>query len=1311
MAIIFLLILAALFLGSAVLYAMNIHWWRVALIAGVMFGAVALLWVPGVYEPADRLKPGIDLAGGTRLVYDVVIPDGNNNKSAVIEETIAILSDRVDPGGVRNLVWREVAGNRIEVQMASAPAKVREASEAFDLSLKKLQSSNLTQGDLDNALKADGTESLEQLAGGNAGLLKDLKQLKERYVNREEARKRYNDAATAWNAVPKSLRDENQGVYDKFVQAEDFYFDAADRFKQLESEVLGSNSFNLNLFERLRSIPPRELTVKEQEENAKTPRQENLDALLERFPNRAAQIQAAYDALIEYEAVKGPLDGPEDLIALLKGSGVLEFRVAANPTDPETAPFLNQLDEQGPRARPDALYRWFEVDDLEQYVDEDEDRAQVEGWLLQSLDIDPTEQTAARRAISNYFEPARGQNQQHGVIARPYAGRLYLLMHNDDVQAMTRDQEWVVTGVNSAPGELGRPVVNFSLDGKGSSRMGKMTGANIGRPMAVLIDDKVLTTPTVQARLTAGVQISGDFSQSEINYLRDTMRAGSLDGQLSENPVSQQTVNATLGADNVKAGFEAAITALILVAVFMALYYFFAGLVANFALAANMIIILGILAMTQATFTLPGIAGLVLTIGMAVDANVLIFERIREELMDRKVSVEIAVRQGYGKALSTILDANITTLITCLILGYTATSDVKGFAVVLGIGILATLFTALFCTKVLLDLYVRYRKPTTLEMLPTMIPAMHKLMHPNINWISKAKFLVPFSAVLLVAGLGEAFFQRGEDMLDIEFRSGTAVGFELKQAQDEQGQGKEDQFGDPILMELRISDDEGNSARERIEEVALIAIDVQAAIEAGETYTPADEKAEEVLAVVQSAYAAHASAMAEYERVNDTGQIDEPDPMADFSLLKDVQVVTTGQTDDPEVASGFNIATLITDSQAVAGLLKIAFDDVLETVRTVEFEGQELSAKDAKGVVEPMESSVLGEAFESLPGDVADTNLPDFAGGVAMYIQDMTPALSTQQLAERIDRMRRQPPHDELGQRAFTVVGVELADSDGQERFDGDGNALYKSVVVVAHDNGQTDYSTTDGLDFFGETNGLADTEWKLIKDALQRDSSFSNVTVFNSQVSGTMQQQAIVAIFLSLLAVVIYIWIRFGSFRYGLAAIAALVHDVAVALGVIALAGLAYNKLGADNAIVQLLMLDPFKINLAMIAAFLTIIGYSLNDTIVVFDRIRENRGRLSRATPEIINDSINQTISRTVLTSGTTLLAVGTLYVLGGPGIHGFAFAMLLGVLVGTYSSVAIAAPILTIGTKGQGPKAGPQVSKPSVQDPDISSEPVGA
>lgn len=1288
----FLILIGVFFAGAAVLYAMNQHWWRVSLICGVMFGAIALLWVPGVYGPGDRLKPGIDLAGGTRLVYDVVVPDGQA-RGKVIEETIEILADRVDPSGTRGLVWREVAGQRIEVTMASAPSKVRDARDAYETARKKLERGNLTPGDLDKALTEGDPASLQTLARGNDELLTQLTALQELYDNRTEANDRYNAADAAWAAIPRDKREENQSVYNKLLLAEDFYFDAADKFASKEAQVLDANSFDMANFEFLRDIPPQQLSEQQIAEGVETPRQERLSKLLEDFPNRAEDIQDAYDKLVEYEAVKGPLDGPEDLIALLRGSGVLEFRIAANPAEIEDfQSFLTQLDEQGPRAGPDKAFRWFEVDDLEQYVDEEEDRQRVQGWLDQSLSVDPTEQTASRQAIYNYFEPTRGQT--HGVVARPYAGRLYVLMHNEAGLAMTRKDDWAVSNVQRQAGELGRPVVSFGLDGKGAALMRKMTGPNVNRPMAVLIDDKVLTTPGIRQRLSNGIEISGDFSEAEVNYLRDTMRAGALEGQLSENPVSQLTVGPGLGADNVRAGLSAAVTALILVAIFMAIYYFFAGMVANFALAANMALILGILAMTQATFTLPGIAGLVLTIGMAVDANVLIFERIREELMDRKVNVEIAARQGYGKALSTILDANITTLITCLILGYTATSDVKGFAVVLGIGILATLFTALFCTKVLIDLYIRYRKPRTLEMLPTMLPAMHRLLHPNVNWISKAKFIVPFSAIIIGLGLTEAFVHRGVDMLDIEFRSGTSVGFELKPT------GEVDANGDPELTLLDIGD-----ARDRIQQVAELAIAAQAARESGESYSADSDLAREVQSAVDAAYSRHGVAMEEYEKMSSSGTIEEPDPLPDFALLKDVQVVTTGQSDDPEVASGFNVATLITDSRAVTDLLKAAFDDVLETTRPVEYAGQELTAEQARGKVEPMSTGILGKVFESLTGDVANTNLPDYTGGVAMLVEDMVPPLSIQQMTERIERMRRQPPHDVLGSRTFTVVGVERG-----QGFDDAGNELYKAVVVVTHDNGLTDYSTTEGASVFGVTDGLADTEWKLLKDALQRDSSFSNVTVFNSQVSGTMQQQAVVAILLSLLAVVVYIWFRFGSFRYGLAAIAALVHDVSIALGLVALAGWAYTKLGPDSPIVTFLMLDPFKINLAMIAAFLTIIGYSLNDTIVVFDRIRENRGRLSRATPEIINESINQTISRTVLTSGTTLVAVGTLYVIGGPGVHGFAFAMLLGVLIGTYSSIAIAAPILVIGTKGQGPSTGPQVAKrvEPGDDPDIASEP---
>jgi SecD/SecF fusion protein len=166
---------------------------------------------------------------------------------------------------------------------------------------------------------------------------------------------------------------------------------------------------------------------------------------------------------------------------------------------------------------------------------------------------------------------------------------------------------------------------------------------------------------------------------------------------------------------------------------------------------------------------------------------------------------------------------------------------------------------------------------------------------------------------------------------------------------------------------------------------------------------------------------------------------------------------------------------------------------------------------------------------------------------------------------------------------------------------------------------------------------------------------------------------------FLSLAAVVIYIWARFGSVRYGLAAIAALVHDVTIALGAIAITGRLYND---TPFIRELLGLDPFRIDLAMIAAMLTIVGYSLNDTIVVFDRIRENKGRLARPTRAIINRSINETVSRTALTSVTTLLALVTLYNFGGHGsVHGFAYAMIVGVAVGTYSSIGVASSLLGI------------------------------
>ena len=188
------------------------------------------------------------------------------------------------------------------------------------------------------------------------------------------------------------------------------------------------------------------------------------------------------------------------------------------------------------------------------------------------------------------------------------------------------------------------------------------------------------------------------------------------------------------------------------------------------------------------------------------------------------------------------------------------------------------------------------------------------------------------------------------------------------------------------------------------------------------------------------------------------------------------------------------------------------------------------------------------------------------------------------------------------------------------------------------------------------------------------QEKSLSKVVQFAPQIAGQTQQKAMFAIVLALVAIVSYLWLRFGTKEYGLAAIVALVHDVTITLGLVGLCHFAYGTL-VGNA----LMLEAFRIDLPMIAAVLTVIGYSLNDTIVVFDRIRENKGRVESLNPRVINNSINQTLARTLLTSITTFLVVFILYLFGGKGVHGFSFALLIGVIVGTYSSIGIATPLL--------------------------------
>ena len=212
-----------------------------------------------------------------------------------------------------------------------------------------------------------------------------------------------------------------------------------------------------------------------------------------------------------------------------------------------------------------------------------------------------------------------------------------------------------------------------------------------------------------------------------------------------------------------------------------------------------------------------------------------------------------------------------------------------------------------------------------------------------------------------------------------------------------------------------------------------------------------------------------------------------------------------------------------------------------------------------------------------------------------------------------------------------------------------------------------------------------------LVQDAVANPDELQKVTNIGGQVAGEFQRDAIIALFLSVLVIVGYIWIRFGDLKFGGATVLALMHDTLFVIAAIGYAHLLNEPWLLGGAIGDALLLDPFRLNLTMVAAILTVMGFSMNDTVVVFDRIRENRGKYGMLTHQVINDSINQTLSRTLLTGGTTIATIFLMYVLGGPGIHGFTFAMLVGIITGTYSSIAIASPMLLWGqSRQQAPSA---------------------
>ncbi len=279
---------------------------------------------------------------------------------------------------------------------------------------------------------------------------------------------------------------------------------------------------------------------------------------------------------------------------------------------------------------------------------------------------------------------------------RPYVVKKRVMLTGD-----------VLSDARVSIGQFNEPYVSVTFDSKGAREFDRITGANVKKRMAIILDNTVYSAPVIQERISGGrAQITGTFTMEEANDLAIVLRAGALPAPLKI--IQDLTVGPSLGRDSIEQGLNSTLIAGLLVLVFMVVYYRLSGVIADFALSLNLICLIGVLSALNATLTLPGIAGIILTIGMGVDSNVLIFERIREELRQGK-PVRLAVDSGYEKALLTIVDAHVTTLITGLVLFLFGTGPIKGFAVTLCLGITINLFTALVGTKVVYDI-VNQRK-------------------------------------------------------------------------------------------------------------------------------------------------------------------------------------------------------------------------------------------------------------------------------------------------------------------------------------------------------------------------------------------------------------------------------------------------------------------------------------------------------------------------------------------------------------------------------------------------------------------------
>ncbi|MCA9162638.1 MAG: protein translocase subunit SecD, partial [Planctomycetales bacterium] len=353
-----------------------------------------------------------------------------------------------------------------------------------------------------------------------------------------------------------------------------------------------------------------------------------------------------------------------------------------------------------------------------------------------------------------------------------------------EIDVLMSEDDWDVTGDYLASAQAGydemlNPNVRFRLKGVGAKLFQELTReyspdkeTNQMWNLGIVLDNNLLSAPVIRSIISDSGEISGRFTQEEVDFLVGVLQAGKLPATLQKSPITENQIGSTLGLETIRKGTSSIMISLAAVLVFILIYYRFAGLVASLALLANLLFTLALMILMRAPLTLPGLAGLVLTVGMSVDANVLIFERIREEL-HRGAALRMAIRNGFSRATTTIVDANLTTLITGIVLYWIGTDQIRGFAVTLILGILMSMFTAIFCARVVFDIAERKRVLTKLNM-------MQLVSNTHVDFVRKQGLAVVVSLVLIGVGI-VGVIGRGAGIFDIDFLGGVSVVMTLEE--------------------------------------------------------------------------------------------------------------------------------------------------------------------------------------------------------------------------------------------------------------------------------------------------------------------------------------------------------------------------------------------------------------------------------------------------------------------------------------------------------------------------------------------------